>query len=177
MAYFRPRSRPAAAIPTATMADIAFLLMVFFLVSTTLDVDSGISMVLPPKLGADQAPPPVPAEDLLVVQVEADGSLVLAGQAATLDQVRTAVRAHLERRGAAAVISLKTDRQTPYRAYIAVLDEVWMGYFDRWDVFARQHGYPDYQSYRAQLPADQPDAIREALKPRISIAEPEATGR
>lgn len=173
MAYFRPRSRPAADIPTASMADIAFLLMVFFLVSTTLDVDSGISMVLPPKLGTDQTPPPVPAEDLLVVQVDAAGSLLIAGQAAPLGQLRDAVRQHLERRGTQAVVSIKTDRQTPYRAYIAVLDEVWMGYFDRWDAQARQAGFADYQAYRAQLPEDQPDRIREALKPRISIAEPE----
>jgi len=56
--FMNKRSREEAEIPTASMADIAFLLLIFFLVTTTIDVDTGIGMVLPP-LDPEQQPPPI----------------------------------------------------------------------------------------------------------------------
>ena len=52
----KKKSREAE-IPTASMADIAFLLLIFFLVTTTIDVDTGIGMVLPPPLDENVDPP------------------------------------------------------------------------------------------------------------------------
>ena len=63
----------AAVIPTASMADIAFLLLIFFLVTTTIDVDTGIGMTLPPK--TDAPPPPVNDRNLLAVLVNDQGVL------------------------------------------------------------------------------------------------------
>ena len=59
------------------MADIAFLLLIFFLVTTTIDVDTGIGMVLPPKLEDEVEPPPVRERNMLKILVN-DQGMVLA---------------------------------------------------------------------------------------------------
>ena len=59
MPLLKRRTKRTAEIPTASMADIAFLLLIFFLVTTTIDVDSGIYMQLPPKLDPEQTPPEI----------------------------------------------------------------------------------------------------------------------
>ena len=71
MALLKKKERSEAEIPTASMADIAFLLLIFFLVTTTIDVDTGIGMVLPPKLEDDVEPPPVKERNMLKILVEA----------------------------------------------------------------------------------------------------------
>ncbi len=178
------RPRRVAEIPTSSMADIAFLLLIFFLVTTTIDVDTGIGMVLPPAL--DTPPPELHDRNMLSVLVNAEGQLLVEQQPLAVDALRATVQQHVMNCSAGyaclpqyavrpdkAVVSLKTDRATPYDAYIGVLDEVWMGYRVVWDAEARRRGFPDYAAYRMALPVGEADAIRTAFKPQISIAEPD----
>jgi hypothetical protein len=84
-----------------------------------------------------------------------------------------------------AVISIKTDAQTPYDTYIEVLDEVWMAYREIWNrmVTTKQtpNGDPieikgDFESYReyaSSLEPGEENKIREAFGAQISIAEPD----
>ena len=71
-----------------------------------------------------------------------------------------------------AVISIKTSSQTPYHAYIGVLDEVWMGYFSIWDSEARTKGVVDYKAYLDVI-GEGDNEIREKFPAAISIAEPD----
>ncbi|WP_251981176.1 ExbD/TolR family protein, partial [Salinibacter ruber] len=73
----RRSDREEASIPTAGMADIAFLLLIFFLVTTTINVDTGIGMTLPPKLKPEQEPPPVKERNLMNVLVNASGDVLV----------------------------------------------------------------------------------------------------
>lgn len=180
------RARSSAAIPTSSMADIAFLLLIFFLVTTTINVDTGIGMVLPPPL--DQPPPQVHDRNLLSVLVSSDGRLLVEGQPMMLDELRAEVRRHVMNcdRGydfgcvaeyaaspAQAVVSIGTSTSTSYRSYIGVLDEIWMAYFELWDDAARRLGFMDYAQYLGQLGDNEPNVIRGAIKAQISITEPE----
>lgn len=180
----KKREREGGEIPTASMADIAFLLLIFFLVTTTINVDTGIGMTLPPPLEEEQEPPPVRERNMLAILVNAQGRVLIEDQPATIPMVREEVKKHTLNEGAdpnyaesidLAIVSLKTDRQTPYDTYINVLDEIWMAYFEMWDAEARAMGYPSYaayQDYREENNIEE-NAIREKIGAQLSIAEPE----
>src|SRR5690606_27448203 len=180
---FKKRERRGADIPTASMADIAFLLLIFFLVTTTINVDTGIGMTLPPKL-EDEEPPPVRERNMLKILVNDQGQMLLEDKMSSVSQIRAEVRKHVLNYGQdenysespnQAVISLKTTRQTPSDTYINVLDEIWMAYREMWDNEARQMGFANYDAYRKTLDPLEEDenVIREKIKANISIAEPD----
>lgn len=191
----RREDRDEAEIPTAGMADIAFLLLIFFLVTTTINTTTGIGMTLPPKL-EDQKPPPVKDRNLMNVRVNDQGELLIEDEQASIQEIRSLVKRHVTNFGqesdlsvspSDAVISIKTGSGTPYEVYINVLDEVWMAYREIWNSMARsgqmigpnggrieglQQTYESYQAYYNTLEPGEENLIREALGANISIAEP-----
>jgi biopolymer transport protein ExbD len=188
----RREGRDDVEIPTSSMADIAFLLLIFFLVTTTINVDTGIGMNLPPKLEG-QEPPPVKDRNMFRVLVNAQGDVLIDDQPASVQQIRERVKEHVLNYGQNpnlsdspndAVISIKTSAETPYRTYIKTLDEVWMAYREIWDSVARSGKLPNgervldrtysgYQAYRSELDPEDTNTIRENFKANISIAEPD----
>ena len=66
------KNRPTAEIPNGSMADIAFLLLIFFLVTTTIANDKGIPMLLPPKPDPNQPPPEVTKNDRNIFKILAN---------------------------------------------------------------------------------------------------------
>ncbi len=182
MALLKKKKNREAEIPTASMADIAFLLLIFFLVTTTIDVDTGIGMVLPPPLDQEQDPPPVKERNMLKILVNEQGAVLLEDRPSSVGQIRAEVKKHVTNNGvdanyaesaSKAVVSIKTARQTPYDRYIGVLDEVWMAYFEIWDSEARQLGYPNYKDYVASLGEVKENEVRKKVPAAISIAEPD----
>jgi biopolymer transport protein ExbD len=178
----KKKPRHEAEIPTSSMADIAFLLLIFFLVTTTIDVDTGIGMVLPPKLEDDVEPPPIKERNVLKILVNEQGQVLLEDKPSGVQLIRDEVKTHVLNNGQdpnyaeasdKALVSIKTARETPYNTYIEVLDEVWMAYFDMWDAEARSMGYKDYDDYTSRLGPGEENVIREKLTPAISIAEPD----
>jgi len=190
----RREDRDEAEIPTAGMADIAFLLLIFFLVTTTINVDTGIGMTLPPELQEDQKPPPVKDRNLFKILVNSKGELLIEEEPADMSQLRNRVKRHVTNYGNdpdlstspdKAVISIKTDAQTPYNTYIEVLDEVWMAYREIWDQMVTTKQTPDgepvdlqgnfesYREYASSLDPGEDNVIRDAFGAQISIAEPD----
>ena len=184
MPLIKKKGRSEAEIPTASMADIAFLLLIFFLVTTTIDVDTGIGMVLPPKLEDEIEPPPVKERNMLKVLVNETGMVLLEDKPSNIGMIRGEVNKHVTNDGAdpayaessnKAIISIKTTTATPYSVYIEVMDEVWMAYFELWDAEARSLGFPDYKTYTESLDPSEvsKNPIRKKYPAAISIAEPE----
>ena len=184
MSLLKKKKRTEAEIPTSSMADIAFLLLIFFLVTTTIDVDTGIGMVLPPKLEEDVEPPPIKERNVLKILVNETGMVLLEDKPSNANMVRDEVKKHVLNNGqdpayseapGKALVSIKTARQTPYNNYVEVLDEVWMAYFEMWDFEARQLGYADYSAYVEAVEVQGGEnEVRDKIKPAISIAEPDA---
>ncbi|HAW80935.1 MAG TPA: biopolymer transporter ExbD [Balneola sp.] len=123
--------REKATINGSSMADIAFLLLIFFLVTTTINVDTGISLVLPPPIQDDR--PQVHERNLMNILVNADGLIRMDDKPVLIEKVKPILREFINNKGKdpeqsdspqKAIISLKTQRETPYKVYIDMLDEV-----------------------------------------------------
>lgn len=165
------RKRPSreAEIPTSSMADISFLLLLFFLVTTTIDVDTGIGIVLPPP-PEETEQVKVKTENLLKVLVNAAGEVLLDEELTSVSQIHEIVKNKIKA-NEKLIISVKVDRETPYRVYIATLDEIKQAYFDLREEFSIQRfGRPVKQLSKKEL-----DEVREKVPQKISIAEPEQT--
>lgn len=156
-------------IPTSSMADISFLLLLFFLVTTTIDVDTGIGLTLPPPVDeAEQVK--IKSENILKILVNAAGDVLLDEELTSVPQINEIVKNKLKANDKL-VLSVKVDRDTPYRIYIATLDQVKQSYADlREEASLEKFGVPLDQLTREQL-----QEIREQVPQRISLAEPEKT--
>lgn len=121
----RNKSNPE--IPTSSMADIAFLLIVFFLVTTSLNQDKGIGMQLPPEGQTKK----IRKKNICNVWVNAEGQILINQQEQVpLNQLQANVEQRL-RENDKLIISLKADENTPYDTFIHVLDKLKLSGADR----------------------------------------------
>ena len=130
------RAPRTVAIPSASMADVAFLLLVFFLAVSAIQDETGLRVDLPTGGGRSPTPP-----TWLAVTVGADGAVLLTSPAASFgaearspEAVRAAVASFVggadPTGGAAPLVSLQAHRRTPYASYVAALDAVLLGHRD-----------------------------------------------
>ena len=106
-------------IPSASMADIAFLLLVFFLVTTTISMDKGIGQVLP-AIGEELEVNP---KNITKVLVNATGQVLHDDELVSLSQLRTKIKNMLAQNDKL-IVSVKTHPQTKHQAYVDVLDQL-----------------------------------------------------
>lgn len=120
------------------MADIAFLLLIFFLVTTTIASDKGLSILLPPKREEDALNEfKMKDRNVFKVLVNSKNQLLVEEEPMRLDQLKEAAKEFIDNKGKdkemsdspqAAAVSYKTDRGTNYSVYIRVLDELKAAY-------------------------------------------------
>lgn len=106
-------------IPSASMADIAFLLLVFFLVTTTISMDKGIGQVLP-AIGEELQVNP---KNITKVLVNAAGQVLHDEELVPLNQLRARIRNMLAQNDKL-IVSVKTHPMTKHQVYIDVLDQL-----------------------------------------------------
>jgi len=105
-------------IPTSSLADIVFLLLIFFLVTTSIDIQKGIALVLP-KI-QDKV---FETNNMSTVLINASGQIALDGEAIELYELKGRIQEKaLNNPGF--IVSLKTDAATDYNIYIKVLDRL-----------------------------------------------------
>lgn len=176
----KKRKREDPEVGGSSMADIAFLLLIFFLLVTTIDVDTGIGMVLPPKPEEDVEPPPIQERNMLKILVNADGLVLMDEQPTAITEVKQKVKDFVSNNGEdpdlsdspdKAIVSLKTDRQTPYRVYIDMLDEVMGAYAELRNQAAQERFGRSFEELDED--SEQYQQIRELYPKKISIAEPD----
>ena len=182
MPLLKRRTRRDAEIGTASMADIAFLLLIFFLLVTTINTEKGIYMQLPPKLDESVDPPEIKDRNLLVILVNNNGDVLVEGEFMRIDAIRDEIKKHVTNFGRLpgysenaekAVVSFKTERALPYERYVEVLDEIKGAYADVRNDYARQLGGSDYATYKSRLEEDEVDEVAERFPLKISLAEPD----
>ena len=115
----KKRKKQGVEINSSSMADIAFLLLIFFLVTTTVDTDKGLSLVLPEKEQVTE----VKKDNIKNLLINANGQILLDEQPINLGQIRERIRA-LMQANPYVIFSVKTDAQTKYDIYIDVIDQL-----------------------------------------------------
>ena len=174
-------------INASSTADIAFLLLTFFLMTTTMDVDSGLFRRLPPMPPPDQViAPPVAKRNILQVLVnkndlqienlkEKAKEFILNPQnredlpSKVVKEIPFFGQAEVSR----GIISLQSDRGTSYKMYIAVQDELTAAYNEIRDIKAMEKWGKKY----SELTEEQMDAVRKLVPTAISEAEPKNIGK
>jgi len=106
-------------IPSASLADIAFLLLIFFLVTTTIDVDKGIGLTLPAK-GEEKE---VRTKNITNLLINAQGQVLLDNEVIPIHEINRAIRQKLDE-NENLIVSVKTDRETQYQVFLQALDEL-----------------------------------------------------
>ena len=142
-------ARKSPEVNAGSMADIAFLLLIFFLVTTTIETDSGINRKLPPMEDVID-PPVIKQKNIFTVVVNKNNMILVEEKLMDLSDVRKAAVKFLDNGGGLgeeacdyckgerdrsssdnpdkAIISLKNDRETDYKVYISVQNELVAAY-------------------------------------------------
>ena len=114
------RQSVASEIPTASMADVAFLLIIFFLVASFYSVTRGIQFSLPKK---DEAALTAEPEAAVLIEIARDGALTVDGRPMALAELQGYLRPKLARNPTKSVI-LQTSLDAPYHAMTDAFDEL-----------------------------------------------------
>ena len=149
--------RETPEINAGSMADIAFLLLIFFLVTTTMNVDSGISKKLSEKPPADYVPPVIKERNIFEVNINRNNELLVEGERMDVKEIKDAAVKFIDNGGGEgklvdgvstgpcdyckgekstassdhpnkAIISVQSDRGTEYGTYIVVQNELLRAY-------------------------------------------------
>jgi biopolymer transport protein ExbD len=119
------------------MADVAFLLLIFFIATTTIAEEFGISLILPQR-SSSQSAQQVNRKNVMVISTDVSGQLFLVDDSPVpLEQIRHMV----EERQAVndkLVVSVEPHRQAPYKALVDILDEVKAGEATRISIKTRR---------------------------------------
>jgi biopolymer transport protein ExbD len=163
---FRKKKKGPVEIPTSSMADISFLLLLFFLVTTTIDIDTGIDLVLPPWVeNAEQVA--VKSNNIANLLVNEVGDVLLDEKIIGVPQIKDEIIARIKA-NPKLIISYKTVRDTPYKIYIDVMDQLKMAYQSLREEYAREK----FGVSLDMATNDQIMEVRKAIPQRISLAEP-----
>ena len=183
-------------INSSSTADIAFLLLIFFLITTSMDTDRGLARRLPPPPEQNQKNDDIKLKERNVLQVflNMNDQLMCGNDYITTDQLRAKGKEFIDntyndetKTGEHAkdipffgnmmitekhVISLRCDRGSSYKAYLAVQNELVAAYNELRDELAQEKWQKNY----VDLNDDQQKAIRDIYPQKISEAEPKKYG-
>ena len=190
-------ARPLQEINAGSMADIAFLLLIFFLVTTTMDVDSGITRRLPPPQDKPTDQPEVKERNVYIVQLNSYDQLAVEGDEMHISKLCDGVKKFItnpenadnlsEKREkdnilfgkimvSKGVVSLQNDRSTSYARYIQVQNELARAFNELRDELSMKRFGMKFKELDKELDKDKIKAIKEAIPRTISEAEPKNIG-
>ena len=174
-----------------SMADISFLLLVFFLVTTTMDTDTGITRRLPPPIENPEMDVKVKERNIMNVMINKYDKLLVNGKPGDVATLKDATKEFITPRPNdekapevemknieligdimlnKGVVSLKNDRGTSYAMYISVQNELARAFNEMKDEMSLKYFN---QHYADLTDKDKIEAINKAVPVRVSEAEPE----
>jgi biopolymer transport protein ExbD len=191
------KKRKMPGLNTSSTADISFMLLIFFLVTTSMDTDQGLGRTLPKPPEDDQLNNEIKVKErnILNIRINKDNYVMIGDDYASLTDVKERAKEFIKNeenkpnlpelkpkkiKGLGKtmmvtenhVISVQTDRGTDYGVYFAVQDALVAAYNELRDELAKQEFGFKYEF----LTEDQKKAIREVYPQKISEAEPKKYG-
>lgn len=189
-------ARSTPEVNAGSMADIAFLLLIFFLVTTTMNVDSGISRILPPWVDNPKDDGMENKErNTFIIKVSGNDQILVSGRRVSVGEVKDMAKEFILNPNNAenlpekemteipligefpvslGVISLQNDRSTSYEAYLAVQNELTRAYNQVRNELSNRQFSANY----SELTDAQRVAINKAVPTKISEADPvDLTGK
>ncbi len=190
------KSRKISEINSSSMADIAFLLLIFFLVTTSMSTSTGLSRRLPAPLPPGMKIPPVDINkrNIFVVKINSQNQLLVQGEEMNVKDLRTKAKEFIQNPNNDEklpvkskvnipllgemeitkdhVISLQNDVDTQYQAYIEVQNELVAAYNELRNELANDKFGKNF----ADLDEKQSDAVQDVYPQKISEAEPKNYG-
>ena len=191
------KKRKMPGLNTSSTADISFMLLIFFLVTTSMDTDQGLARSLPKPPEDDQLNNEIKVKErnILNIRINKDNYLLIGDDYATLADVKERAKEFIKNEDNKPnlpelkphkvkelgktfmvtenhVISVQTDRGTDYGVYFAVQDALVSAYNEIRDEFSKQEFGYKYD----QLDAYQQKIVRDIYPQKISEAEPKKYG-
>lgn len=184
-------------INASSMADISFLLLIFFLVTTSMDVNQGLARRLPAPVPPDQKVEDtnINKRNLMIVKINSANQLMVQGQEMSIKQLREKAKEFILNENDIAelpklveedfgapigtvkytkdhVISVQNDVDTQYQAYLDVQNELVAAYNELREECARKYFHKGYN----ELDEDQQKQVQKVYPQKISEAEPKNYG-
>ena len=190
------KKREVPEINSSSTADIAFLLLIFFLITTSMDTDRGLARRLPPPVPKDQKKNDVDVNkrNLVVVLINSSNQILFNGEPTDIKQLNDKVKEFIDNPYNDAnkpekveedvpffvkvmtakkhVISLQNDRGTEYQAYIDVQNEIAAAYNELRNKVSKEKFGKNF----ADLDEEQQKAVQQIYPQKISEAEPKNYG-
>lgn len=185
--------RASPEVNAGSMADIAFLLLIFFLVTTTIETDRGISRKLPPIPEENIEPPIIKQKNIFTVIVNRQNDLLVEDEVMQLSALRQAAVEFLDNGGGVgeegcdycqgprdpnssdnpekAIISLVNDRKTEYGTYISVQNELVAAYNQLRNREAQRLYGMDFTELEVRYNDPNFNGDKELVKERIDIVQ------
>jgi len=181
-------------INATSTADIAFLLLVFFLATTTMNVDSGLYRRLPPYQPENEKAPEVAERNVLKILVSKDDMVMVNDVVSDVSTIKdrtiefilnTGNRSDLPSKEiknielfgpvevSKGIISLKSDRGTSYRMYVAVQDQITAAFNEMRNMKANEKWGKNFN----ELTQEQQEAVKDVIPMQVSEAEPNVIGK
>lgn len=153
---------------TTSTADISFMLLTFFLMTTSMDSDKGLPRQLPPLSDEKEQTQEIKKRDVMNIYLHDDNKLTVNDQPMAIGKLKGEVEnfvAHSKDH----VISIQADRKANYENYFAMQNEIMLAYSDLRNSFSKKK----YGKRFSELTPEQADVVKARYPQRISEAEPQ----
>lgn len=190
------KKRKTPGINGTSSADIAFMLLIFFLITTSMDTDKGLARRLPPPVPKDKQDDDtdINKRNLFTVMINSYGQVLCNGEEINIKELKDRAKEFIEnpyddphmpekveedvpyfgkyKIHSKGIISLQNDRTTNYQAYISVQNELAKAYNELRDEISRKKFGKGFN----ELDEDQQQAVIKIYPQKISEAEPRNYG-
>ena len=170
--FRRRRFEQIPELNTSSTADISFMLLIFFLVTSSMDTDKGLLRQLPPPPQEQQPPTDVRKDHVLQVTLDAHDQLAVDGTLITPQQLRDQITRFVVADRKEHVISIQTDRATTYEAYFRMQNAIVAAYAQLREAYSRERFGKGY----GELETEQRDEVNQYYPQRISESKPSEGG-